>query len=112
MRNTIHGSKYNFHVVAKENKFYIQAVDKVSLRYSCINNLNSILSELVHDQYSDKRYSDSCWEVSQEKGEQFAKFLVKTLSSNRFRHYLENKLDEDRTLGEWENIKGKGREGF
>ena len=107
MRKRIHGDKYDFRVVAKENEFFIQAIDKVSLRYSCINNLNAILSELVHDQYNNDRFGDSWWEVSREEGEQFAKTSVESLSNDGFRHYIENKLDEDRTLGEWENIKRK-----
>ncbi len=109
MRKTIHGGKYDFHVVAKENEFYIQAIDKVSLRYSCINNLNAILSELVHDQdqYNDERFGDSWWEVSREEGERFAKTTVSFLSDKEFCQYIEFKLDEDRLEGEWEHFKRK-----
>lgn len=109
MRRFIHGDRYDFCVVANVREFYIQATDKVSLRYSSINNLNPILSELVHDQYNDEKFGDSRWYVSEE-GQDFAKTSVGFLSNEEFRRYIESKLDEDRTLGEWENIKRK-REG-
>ncbi len=105
MRRSIHGDRYDFRVVANVREFYIQATDKTSRRYSCINNLNPILSELVHDQYNDKQFDDSRWDVSKEQGEEFAKTAVEFLSDEGFRQYIERKLDDDRISGEWENTK-------
>src|SRR3990172_6626171 len=105
MRRLIHGNNYDFRVVANVREFYIQATDKISLRYSCINNLNSILSELVHEQSNDEQFDNSRWDVTKEQGEEFAKTAVEFLSDEEFRRYLESKLDEDRMAGEWENTK-------
>ncbi len=107
MRRFIHSDRYDFCVVANVREFYIQATDKASLRHSCINNLNPILSELVHEQYNDAKFGDSRWIVSKEEGQELAQTSVEFLSNEKFRRYIESKLDEDRMLGEWENIKRK-----
>ena|SRR3972149_539843 len=105
MRRIIHGNRYDFRIVSNAREFYIQATDKFSLRCSCINNLNPILSELVHEQTYNTQFDNSRWAVSEEEGEGFANTAVEFLSDNGFRLYIESKLDEDRMAGEWENIR-------
>ena len=45
----IHGRKYNFEIVSQNGRidfcFFIRAICKSTKRTSCINNLNTILSE-------------------------------------------------------------------
>lgn len=49
MRKIIKGHNYNFCITAEGEKFYIKASHIVSSRFSFINNLNAILSELIAD---------------------------------------------------------------
>ena len=104
MRTIIQGERYAFNVVAEDGEFFIRADDKLSARYSHINNLNPILSELIGDSL-ENRFTDSRWDVTLEEGDLFANLSLRFLSHKRFRHYIEDKLKEDRTLGEWENCR-------
>lgn len=104
MKINIHGKKYNFEILAENNCFCIKAKHKSTKRFSCINNLNTILSELGIDMYSDSKYCDSRWILSKNGVRKFEKVAKKILSDKFFRNYLEEKLNEDRECGEWENI--------
>jgi len=103
----IQGSKYNFDIVSQNEGndfcFFIRAICKSTKRTSCINNLNPILSEF-NVEVDDPKYQDSSWVVTKKeacnleaKGNQF-------LSDSSFRDYIESRLDEDRAVGEWENV--------
>ena len=103
----IQGSKYDFEIVSQNKKndfcFFIRAICKSTKRTSCINNLNIILSEF-NVEVDDPKYQDSSWVVTKKeacnleaKGNQF-------LSESSFRDYIESCLDEDRAVGEWENV--------
>ena len=105
MKKSIMGNWYRFEVVAEGELFYIQAVELQSLRCSCINNLNPILSELGVDPCEDRRYEDSSWVLPARQARRFFPRAVSFLSDDGFRNYVERVLDEDRAFGEWENVK-------
>jgi len=99
----VRGKKYNFKILGENNCFYIKAKHKLTRRTSCINNLNIILSELGVD-VNDSKFVNSFWIISQKDVRKFGKIAKEVLSDKSFRNYLEEKLDEDRKCGEWENI--------
>ena len=100
MEKIVKGKKYNFQIEADGDRFFIKAICKISGRYSFINNLNAILSELKIPQ-NDFRYYDSKWVTS--SATDFYKKTVNFLSDKYSLNYVESKLDEDRFYGEWEN---------
>lgn len=104
MKTVIKGQNYNFCVVANEVQFYIEATHLASLRYSFINNLNTVLSEF-NISMDDKKVSDSQWITSKRQSKLFFRKAKGLLSHKDYRDYVEKKLDEDRKCGEWENIK-------
>ena len=103
---SINGIKYNLEVILENEEenaiFHIRAKCKYNRRTSCINNLNPILSELGVNP-EDSRFGDSIWEFSKKEAEVFFDVAVESLSNTSFRKYIEDKLDEDRECGEWEN---------
>jgi len=105
MRINIHGKKYNFEILAEDDCFYIKAKHKSTGRFSCVNNLNVILSELNVDMCHDNKYQDSWWILPKNEVRKFGKIAREVLLDKEFRSYLEEKLDEDRECGEWKNIK-------
>lgn len=101
----IKGQNYNFLAKTNGNEFYIRASHIASGRYSFINNLNPVLSMFRVCQ-NDKRVEESQWFLPTERmAISCYKEAIDLLSEIRFLHYLEKILDEDRRLGEWENIK-------
>lgn len=104
MKTNIRGQNYDFCVMAGGGKFYIEATHRVSFRFSFINNLNAILSEFNVSE-NDERISESQWVVSKKQGALFFKQAKDLLENKDNRGYIEKKLDEDRSCGEWENIK-------
>ncbi|NQS97006.1 MAG: hypothetical protein HQ591_00985 [candidate division Zixibacteria bacterium] len=102
----IPGNKYNFEIVCQNcgesYQFYIRALCKSTGRYSCINNLNTILSELEIDT-DDSNFEDSTWIVDQDEAKYFTRVTEEIITDITYRDYLEHRLDEDRILGEWEN---------
>ncbi len=65
-------------------------------------NLNQILSEF-NVKESDRRFEESTWSTRRDSVS-LIRCAKELLSSSSFRKYLESKLDEDRSLGEWENF--------
>ncbi|PKP56311.1 MAG: hypothetical protein CVT88_01540 [Candidatus Altiarchaeales archaeon HGW-Altiarchaeales-1] len=106
MITNIQGEKYNFEIVAENECFYIKAKHKDTGRFSCINNLNIVLSELCGNMgnINDDKFQDSQWIVSKHEIKNFEKTAKELLSDKSFRDYLEEKLNEDRECGEWENV--------
>ncbi len=102
MKTVIKGQNYNFRVVAEEVKFYIEAIHFTPLRFSFINNLNVVLSEF-NINIDDKKVSESQWIVSKRQSSLFFKKALGLLLDKGSRDYIEEKLDEDRECGEWEN---------
>jgi len=104
---TIDGTKYSFIVVmygdGNDLAFFFRAICKATRRASCINNLNTILSELGVDAYDDK-FGDSMWEVTKKEAKRFFNITKEILSDSSYLDYLERQLDTDRELGEWANI--------
>jgi predicted small integral membrane protein len=104
---TIDGTKYSFVVVSEgegnDFAFHIRAICKTTRRTSCINNLNTILSELGVNAYDDK-FGDSMWEVTKKEAKRFFKISKEFLSDFTYLNYLERQLDFDRVAGEWANI--------
>jgi hypothetical protein len=77
---TTDGTKYSFEVMMYGDRddcaFFIRAICKVTKRTTCINNLNTILSELGVDAYDDK-FGDSMWEVTKKEAKRFLEFQKK-----------------------------------
>jgi hypothetical protein len=101
------GKKYSFQVVSRRESYHywfsLRASSKTSGRTSCINNLNTILSQFGVEM-EDSRVSDSEWIVSKREVRCFVDTATQFLSDAAFLDYLEKQLDEDRMLGEWENV--------
>ena len=106
MITKIEGRKYGFEVISENEDevfcFFIKAMDKLTGRYSCINNLNAILSEF-NIGIDDPKIEDSMWVLTKEDACYLEKTAKQFLSDPSFRDYLEQQLDEDRMSGEWEN---------
>lgn len=106
----IEGERYKFKIINEEydnNEFFwtIRAICRKTRRYSGINNLNPILSELKVDFEKDRRFEDSClWEASRKEINIFNKIAKSLVTDKRYLQYLEDKLDEDRSYGEWKNV--------
>lgn len=114
MKTVIKGQRYIFDICADMGEFYIRALHRASSRFSCINNLNAILSELSIDTGDIERneeFGESRWDVSERESCLFFKKAASFLRDKNYRSYIESKLDEDRDCGEWENrqrVKRKG----
>ena len=102
----ISGDNYRFEIATgtkgRERIFYIRAYDNRTGRFSSINNLNTILSELEID-VDNPRYYDSLWEVKESEISCLKNKTITLLSDPMFRRFLEYKLDEDQDCEEWEN---------
>lgn len=108
------GKKYNYKIINEEfdnNEFCwtLRATCKETKRYSGINNLNSILSRLFDGGYDMEvekgRFEDSfAWDVSEEERDRFNEIVICFLNNAKYLIYLEDKLDEDRSQGEWANV--------
>lgn len=107
MISFIQGKKYDFEIVSQNGRddfcFFIRAICKSTKRTSCINNLNTILSEFDVE-VDEPKYQDSSWVVTKKEAYRLEAKCKQFLSASSFRDYIESRLDEDRTLGEWENI--------
>ena len=111
MKMFFKGNKYNFEMIYKEfnkNKcsWTLKAICKKTNCYSGVNNLNPVLSELGIDEDTIcGRFEDSsAWKVSKREMKNFNKIAKSFLTSKKYLKHLENKLDEDRKLREWENV--------
>ncbi len=107
MKKLINGHKYYFLVECSRKGnlfgFYIKAFSKKGKRYSYINNLNCILS--VFDiSIEDKKVPESQWIIKEKEANQFFNQAINFLSDKNFSNFLENCLDTDRKLGEWNKI--------
>jgi hypothetical protein len=107
MSITIQGEKYIFNIISQTEDqdyfFAIQASSKSSGRTSYINNLNVILSEFGIEM-DDPKVADSTWVITKEEAQHYVDTATQFLFDRVFLDYLENRLDEDRMLGEWENV--------
>jgi len=107
MNVSIKGFKYILNVILQEGQpdhlFAIQALDPSSGRTSYINNLNVILSEFGIE-VDDPKVADSLWVVTKEEAQHYVDTATQFLFDRVFLDYLERRLDEDRMLGEWENV--------
>ncbi len=104
MQLKFNGAKYRYTINHDKRRrlFWIAAIHKKSKRTSNIMNLNPILSEF------NVKESDRRCEVSTLGTRRDSVSLIRCakelLASSSFRKYLEFKLDEDRSWGEWENF--------
>jgi len=96
---------YNIISLSKRDKYYfsIEATYKINHRTSTITTVNPILSELQVPE-SEKRFEESVWVVTKKESEHLMKMAKELLSHRSYLKYFERILDEDRKLGEWENI--------
>lgn len=53
----------------------------------------------------DPRVADSDWEVTKKEGEKFFLYAADFLNDEMSIKYLENQLDTDQELGEWNKLK-------
>jgi len=106
MKTQIQGNNYNYEILSNNNTetncFCIRAICKSNGRFSCINNLNTVLSELNVD-YEDPKYVDSFWIIPEDEAKRFNEMSYQFLTDPGFVEYLEKRLDEDRMCGEWED---------
>lgn len=102
----INGSRYDFQIIIELGKqnccISIKAIDKKRKLYSSINNLNAILALLKIDTNAIE-YIDSSWNLSNKEIMKHSRRIIDALKDRNYICYLENKLDEDRACGEWEN---------
>jgi len=103
MKKIIKSKIYNFEIIAKNGYFAVKAKHKPTGRFSYINNLNTILAELGIN-ITDNKHQDSSWFLSKKEVRKLRELSEELLSDKSFRNYIEQKLDEDRKYGEWENI--------
>lgn len=98
--------KYELRVIKREVDgevfFSIRAICRNSLKYSSINNLNTILS-LLDVQLEDRQYEDSTWIIPRHKADTFSQIIHQAFNEGSFLAFLEKQLDDDRLEGEWEN---------
>lgn len=106
MITRISGRRYNFEIETEKGRRYstfsIRAISTDSGKFSSINNLNAILSELGIEGDNPK-FDDSSWVLTNKEAHEFENLIIEGLSSPSFIYYLEGKLDEDRSCGEWAN---------
>ena len=107
MTIVIEGGKYSFNILLQREggnyHFRLKATSKFTGRTSCINNLNAVLSEFGVDM-DDPKVVDSSWIVVREEAQYYMDTATQFLFDRVFLDYLEERLDEDRMLGEWENV--------
>jgi hypothetical protein len=107
MKYRINGISYMYNIISlsKRDKYYfsIEATYKINHRTSTITTVNPILSELQVPE-SEKRFEESVWVVTKKESEHLMKMAKELLSHRSYLKYFERILDEDRKLGEWENI--------
>ena len=107
MTIVIEGEKYNFNVVLHREggnyHYFLNATSKFTGRTSCINNLNAVLSEFGVDM-DDPKVTGSPWLIAREEVQYYIDTATQFLFDRVFLDYLEERLDEDRMLGEWENF--------
>ncbi len=107
MKCRINGISYLYVIISlsKRDKYFfsIEATHKISHRISTITTVNPILSELQVPE-SEKRFEESVWVVNKKESTHLMKMAKELLSHRSYLKYLERILDEDRKLGEWENI--------
>lgn len=87
----------------KDGYFEVRAIDKSTLRYSCVNNMNGLLGEFAGDDVDNPMYEDSSWVGSIWQVRRWFKRAKDLFSDICYLGYFEKLLDEDRLAGEWEN---------
>ena len=107
MKKIIKGEMYNFVVncfkCENDFLFYIEAINLQEKTHSFINNLNNILSEF-NINMNDKRISESQWILKRKEAKLFFSHAINFLLDIKFKNYIERRLNEDRSLGEWNKI--------
>lgn len=98
------GREYSIFIIFDKIKgiFSIRALHNKTKRYSSINNLNCILSHL-NINADNPKFFDGSWELSKNEVNSLVKKTIDLLRDKKFLKYLENQLNLDRSLGEWEN---------
>lgn len=104
MRRKINGKRYEFIInfFKHRNNFYfeIEATDLQNKTHSFINNLNYVLSELDIT-INDNEKMESSWKVKEKEGKIFFQKTINFMSDKESLRYLENQLNLDQELGEW-----------
>ena len=102
------GDHYTIEIEAWRSRrlygFSIIAIHKQTKRCSTINTLNTILSWFEID--GDSALADEPeWFITKRKLNQYRKLAKQIFSNKNYFKYLESKLDEDRSEGEWTNLR-------
>jgi hypothetical protein len=105
MQLKFNGAKYRFTINHDKRRhlFWIAAIQMKSKRTSNLLNLNPILSEFNVKESDRRRLTESTWRTRRDSVSLIRR-SKELFSSSCFRKYLEATLDEDRSLGEWENV--------
>ena len=100
------GDTYSFDLevnpYGKKYEFNLYAIDRATLHYSIINDLNLILSWLGIEG-EDPLAQDKSWTISKSKMTKFQQIIRDSLMDKNSLQSLERALDNDRADGEWGN---------
>lgn len=106
MNERFFGYKYLFELTVnpygKKYEFNLLAIERETLHYSIINDLNMILAWLGIDGESPLA-RDKCWIISKSKMTEFQRIIHDSLMDKKSLLFLERELDKDREDGEWVN---------
>lgn len=104
MTTKYNGNRYNYQIEIspKHRTFEIYSKHLSSKSYSCITNINFIISELS-DSLSEKDFiEDSMWKIETlKKLEKLKEETITIFKSKKSIHFLEKLLDQDRLQGGW-----------
>ncbi len=104
---SLHGSRYDFIVEATPSNrrflFHLRAIDRATGRWSIINTVNAVMSELLAEKHdpSDLCWSETPWGVTPDDCARLVTTAVQLLTDQNSLERIEAALDEDRAEGEW-----------
>ncbi len=104
---SLHGSRYDFVVEAAPSNghflFHLRAIDRATGRWSIINSVNAVKSELLAEKHdlSASCWSETLWGVTPDECARLVIKAVQLLTDQYGLERIEAALDEDRAEGEW-----------
>ena len=90
---------------SKDGYFEVKAVDKLTRRYSFVNNMNGLIGELVKDDdiFYDTMFGETTWDGTVGQVREWFTQAKDLFSDSSYLAYFEKFLDDDRLAGEWGN---------